>query len=102
MSNTDFRTKDNYDSLIFQMRISYDDQFLFTVGMDGSLFAFNVTDKEGRGLKREKDITYSEEVLVARSDLDEKVREWACCNGASLIFVKPIASCAQIGSADSM
>lgn len=56
-----------------QMRISYDDQFLFTVGMDGSLFAFKVTDKEGRGLKREKDITYAEEVLVARSDLEEKV-----------------------------
>lgn len=56
-----------------QMRISYDDQYLFTVGMDASLFAFKVTDKEGRGLKREKDITFSEEVLVARSDLEEKV-----------------------------
>ena len=56
------------------MRISYDDQFLFSVGMDGSLFAFKVTDKEGRGLKREKDITFSEEVLVSRSDLEEKVR----------------------------
>lgn len=57
------------------MRISYDDQFLFTVGMDGSLFAFKVMDKEGRGLKREKEITYAEEVLVTRTDLEEKVNQ---------------------------
>ena len=55
------------------MSMSYDDQFLFSVGMDGSLFAFRVVDKEGRGLKREKDITFSEEVLVTKSDLEEKV-----------------------------
>ena len=55
------------------MRISYDDQFLFSVGQDGSLFAFRVTDKEGRGLKRDKDVTYTEEVLVTKSDLEEKV-----------------------------
>lgn len=55
------------------MRISYDDQFLFSVGMDGSLFIFKVIDKEGRGLKREKDIAFSEEVLVTKTDLEEKV-----------------------------
>ena len=54
------------------MRISYDDQFLFSVGQDGSLFIFKVTDKDGRGLKREKDITFAEEVLVTKSDLEEK------------------------------
>ncbi len=53
--------------------MSYDDQFLFSVGLDGTLFAFRVVDKEGRGLKREKDITFSEEVLVTKSDLEEKV-----------------------------
>ena len=53
--------------------MSYDDQFLFSVGLDGSLFSFRVVDKEGRGLKREKDITFSEEVLVTKSDLEEKV-----------------------------
>ena len=54
------------------MRISYDDQFLFSVGQDGTLFMFKVTDKDGRGLKREKDITFAEEVLVTKSDLEEK------------------------------
>ena len=56
-----------------QMRISYDDQFLFSVGQDGSLLALRVTDKDGRGLKREKDITFAEEVLVMKTDLEEKV-----------------------------
>ncbi len=55
------------------MRMSYDDQFLFSVGQDGSLFSFRVTDKEGRGLKRDKDVAQAEEVLVTRSDLEEKV-----------------------------
>lgn len=55
-----------------QMRISYDDQYLFSVGQDGSLFMFKVTDKDGRGLKREKDIAFAEEVLVTKSDLEEK------------------------------
>ena len=54
------------------MRISYDDQYLFSVGQDGSLFIFKVNDKDGRGLKREKDITFAEEVLVTKSDLEEK------------------------------
>lgn len=55
------------------MRISHDDQFLFSVGLDGSLLALRLTDKDGRGLKREKDITFAEEVLVMKTDLEEKV-----------------------------
>ena len=61
------------NTIPFQMRISYDDQFLFSVGQDGSLLALRVTDKDGRGLKREKDITFAEEVLVMKTDLEEKV-----------------------------
>ena len=63
----------NSSSPLSQMRISYDDQFLFSVGLDGSLFAFSVTDKEERGLRREKDIAFAEEVLITKSDLEEKV-----------------------------
>ena len=58
---------------LFQMRISYDDQFLFSVGLDGSLFMFRLIDKEGRGLKREKDVSFAEEVLVTKTDMEEKV-----------------------------
>ena len=55
------------------MRISYDDRFLFSVGTDGSLLAFRVSDKDGRGIRTEKDIAYAEEVLVTKTDLEEKV-----------------------------
>lgn len=54
------------------MRISHDDQYLITVSEDCSLFVYKITDKEGRG-KRERDIPYAEEVLITKSDLEEKV-----------------------------
>jgi hypothetical protein len=59
------------------MRMSFDDQYMFTVGEDASLFIYKATDKEGRGLKRDKDIVYAEEILITKSDLEEKVR--VCC-----------------------
>ncbi|KAL5255192.1 hypothetical protein ACHWQZ_G014581 [Mnemiopsis leidyi] len=58
-------------SSITKMRISYDDSFLFTVGEDACLYTFKIMDKEGRGLKA-KDITYAEEILISKSDLQEK------------------------------
>ena len=56
-----------------QMRLACDDQSLFSVGEDGTLVCFTVMDKEGRMLKRDKDVTLAEEVLITRSDLEEKV-----------------------------
>ena len=70
--NYDIKVSEELYIIALQMRISYDDQYLFSVGQDGSLFIFKVTDKDGRGLKREKDITFAEEVLVTKSDLEEK------------------------------
>lgn len=55
------------------MRMSYDDQYLFTVSEDASLFIFKAVDKEGRGLKRDKELGYAEEILITKSDLEEKV-----------------------------
>ena len=63
-------------SLSLQMCISYDDQFLISVGEDGTIFSFRIIDKEGRMLKRERDSNYAEEILITRSDLEEKVRHW--------------------------
>ena len=53
--------------------MSYDDQYLFTVGEDGCLFLLKAVDKEGRGLKRDKEFGYAEEILITKSDLEEKV-----------------------------
>ena len=55
------------------MRMSFDDQYLFTVSEDASLFIYKATDKEGRGLKRDKELVYAEEILITKSDLEEKV-----------------------------
>ena len=46
---------------------------MFSAGTDGSLFIYKVADKDGRGMKRDKEITYSEEILITKSDLEEKV-----------------------------
>jgi len=53
--------------------MSYDDQYLFSAGDDGSLFVFKVQDKDVRGLKRDRDLSYAEEILITKSDLEEKV-----------------------------
>ena len=60
--------------LLVQMHLSYDDQYMFSVGEDGTLLSFRLMDKEGRMLKREREANYAEEVLITRSDLEEKVR----------------------------
>jgi len=56
---------------ITKMRITYDDQYLLTVSDDACLFIHKIADKEGRG-KREKEVTYAEEILITKSDLEEK------------------------------
>lgn len=55
------------------MRITSDDQYLISVSDDASLFIHKISDKEGRG-KRDRDVPYAEEILITRSDLEEKVR----------------------------
>lgn len=55
------------------MIITFDDQFLLTVSEDGCLFIWKIIDKEGQGLKKEKELIYADEILVTKSDLEEKV-----------------------------
>ena len=55
------------------MKISYDDQFLVTIAEDASIILWKIQDKEGRGLKRDKEVGWAEEILITKSDLEEKV-----------------------------
>ncbi|GAB9468347.1 hypothetical protein Gpo141_00005666 [Globisporangium polare] len=70
---------------VTRLRISFDDSFLFAAGEDGSICIFEIRDKEGR--PRVKDgrgstiggasefhhlTNFSEEILVTKSDLEEK------------------------------
>ncbi|XP_036452639.1 cilia- and flagella-associated protein 57 [Colossoma macropomum] len=57
---------------ITKMVVTFDDQYLLTVSEDGCLLIWKIIDKEGRGLKRDKEMTYAEEILITKSDLEEK------------------------------
>ncbi|XP_048168844.1 cilia- and flagella-associated protein 57 isoform X2 [Corvus hawaiiensis] len=59
---------------VTKMTITNDDQFLLTASEDGCIFIWKVHDKEGGGLKGEQELQYAEEVLIMRSDIDEKTQ----------------------------
>ncbi|POI36129.1 hypothetical protein CIB84_000109 [Bambusicola thoracicus] len=56
------------------MSITNDDLFLLTASEDGSIFFWKVYSKKGKILKREKEFEYAEEVLIMKSDIEEKSR----------------------------
>ncbi|XP_072628724.1 cilia- and flagella-associated protein 57 isoform X3 [Canis lupus baileyi] len=59
---------------ITKMSLTFDDQFLLTVAEDGCLFTWKVFDKDGRGIKREREVGFAEEVLVTKTDMEEKAQ----------------------------
>lgn len=56
-----------------QMAITYDDLYLLTISEDSCLMIWKIIDKEGRVVKRDKELGHSEEILITKSDLQEKV-----------------------------
>uniref|UniRef100_A0A3B3T671 Cilia and flagella associated protein 57 n=1 Tax=Paramormyrops kingsleyae TaxID=1676925 RepID=A0A3B3T671_9TELE len=56
---------------ITKMVITSNDQMLLTVSEDGCLLIWKLIDKEGWGLKRDKEIHYAEETLITKLDLEE-------------------------------
>lgn len=76
------------------MVITFDDQFLITVSEDSCLFIWKIIDKEGQGLKREKELIYAEEILITKSDLEEKVisENIFLCVGRFKLYTKKSAN----------
>lgn len=69
----DFQEHTAHSKAVTKMRISYDDQYLFSCSEDGSLFMFKVADKDEQRLnKKEKISTFADEILITKSDLEEK------------------------------
>eukprot|EP00357_Protocruzia_adherens_P031581 CAMPEP_0115039386 /NCGR_PEP_ID=MMETSP0216-20121206/43998_1 /TAXON_ID=223996 /ORGANISM="Protocruzia adherens, Strain Boccale" /LENGTH=1374 /DNA_ID=CAMNT_0002420017 /DNA_START=19 /DNA_END=4143 /DNA_ORIENTATION=- len=63
---------------IERIALTYDDQYMFSVGQDGVLIMHDIKDKEGRGPKREKEATplaFSDEFLVPKHKLDQASNE---------------------------
>lgn len=56
-----------------QMVITFDDQYLLSASEDGCLFIWKIVEQEGRALKRDKEMSYAEEILITKTDLEEKV-----------------------------
>ncbi|XP_060782965.1 cilia- and flagella-associated protein 57 [Neoarius graeffei] len=57
---------------ITKMVITFDDQYLLSTSEDGCLFIWKIIEHEGRGLKGDKEMSYAEEVLITKTDLEEK------------------------------
>ncbi|XP_066537794.1 cilia- and flagella-associated protein 57 [Hoplias malabaricus] len=68
----DWTEYQGHSAPITKMVVTFDDQYLLTVSEDGCLLIWKIIDKEGRGLKRDKELSYAEEILITKSDLEEK------------------------------
>ncbi|NWX48456.1 CFA57 protein, partial [Steatornis caripensis] len=68
----DFNEYQAHAGSVTKMSITNNDLFLLTASEDGSVFIWKVCDKGGGILKWEKEVQYAEEVLIMRSDIEEK------------------------------
>ncbi|NXQ57490.1 CFA57 protein, partial [Anthoscopus minutus] len=68
----DFIEYQAHAGAVTKMSVTSDDQFLLTASEDGCIFIWKVHNKEGGGVKGKQELEYAEEVLIMRSDIDEK------------------------------
>mmetsp|Transcript_20483 Transcript_20483/g.19450 ORF Transcript_20483/g.19450 Transcript_20483/m.19450 type:complete len:156 (+) Transcript_20483:1917-2384(+) len=55
------------------MKLSYDNNYLFTVGQDGAVIIHDVKDRDPRGGKREREgamLNFSDEILTKKEELE--------------------------------
>lgn len=69
---TEFVEHPAHTAAITRMKITYGDEMAVTAAEDGTIVLWKIQDKEGRTLKRDKETTYAEEILITKSDLEEK------------------------------
>ena len=55
------------------MRMTYDDRYLITVSEDSALIIWKILDQKARGIRKEKDVMFAKEILVTKTDIEEKV-----------------------------
>ncbi|CAH1131991.1 unnamed protein product [Ceutorhynchus assimilis] len=58
---------------ITQMHLSYDDRFLLTGGIDGSICFWKLGNTEEKSIKLDKEIASSNEILISREILEDKM-----------------------------
>ncbi|XP_063795375.1 cilia- and flagella-associated protein 57 [Pseudophryne corroboree] len=70
--NREYNEYQAHAGAVTRLMVTFDDQYLLSISEDGCLMLWKISDKEGRGLKRDKEVGYAEEVLITSSDLEEK------------------------------
>ena len=63
----EFQDHQAHASPVTKLRVSFDDQYLFSVAEDGCMYTYKITDKDGRANKREKDVVFADEVRAIGS-----------------------------------
>ena len=69
---TEFQEHIGHTGSILRLKITFNDEFAISASEDGTLIFWRIQDKEGRMAKRDKEIGYAEEILITKSDLEEK------------------------------
>lgn len=60
-----------HSSAIERMRLSYDNNQLFSVGKDGCIIIYDVKDKDPKGKQKIREtLAFSEEILTEKSEID--------------------------------
>lgn len=70
--NGDFTEYQVHSAPVARLRVNLDDSRLFSVSDDGSVAVLEIRDKEKKASKVAMEIDFAEEILVARSDMEEK------------------------------
>ena len=61
---SDFQEHEAHSGPVTKLRISADDQYLFSAAEDGCVYIFRISDKDEHSIKSTKAPIYSDEVIV--------------------------------------
>ncbi|XP_039276040.1 cilia- and flagella-associated protein 57 [Nilaparvata lugens] len=59
---------------ILKMKLTYDDKMLITTSTDGTMCLWKVTAVEGKTINMDPNFTFSNEILISKDDLQDKIR----------------------------
>jgi cilia- and flagella-associated protein 57 len=71
-NQTEFQEHLAHTAPITRMKITFNDEYSITASEDGTIVLWKIQDKEGRSIKRDKETGFAEEILITKSDLEEK------------------------------
>jgi hypothetical protein len=70
--NGEHQEHQGHSATVTRLRVSFDDQYLFSASEDGSVIVWKISERDRAGLKRDREVMYADEILVTKSDLEDK------------------------------